>query len=136
MQISSEDYARIHARIMGSLTRFPDLESFNNDELRRLVILWDDIFTRWLQELYRPIGIEAEHDLEDEDHPIKFKKIKPAMSHFLRNKSHVLMRHDGIEPPHSLGRYTLTEDQVRTLGTEGIVTAYLNKRLSQVSLRQ
>lgn len=121
LRVPDQEYVWIQSSLKRDLFRFPELESFKDDELRRLVIHWDDIFVRWLQRFYRPIGIEVEHEPENQAAPIKFLR---------------LPGHD-VKLPKPLGLLELKYEQVRdlvdTYGREGVVTQYLVGRLSQLS---
>jgi len=119
--VPDEAQVWIQSSLKRDLIRFPKLESFEDEELRRLVIHWDDIFVRWLQKFYRPIGIEVEHELENQAAPIKFRSLP----------------NQDVELPKDLGPYVLKQDQVRdlvnTYGREGVVNQYLVRRLSDLS---
>lgn len=120
-QIPDKEYRWILSVLKRSLLRFPELESFDDDELRKLIIFWDDIFTRWLQKFYWPLGIEVGHKPESKTKPIIFRKL-------LGQK---------VKAPNPLRLYKIKSNQLRniidTYGREGLINDYLKKRLTQLS---
>ncbi|MFX0116645.1 MAG: hypothetical protein ACFFB3_19000 [Candidatus Hodarchaeota archaeon] len=120
--VPDQEYEWIQSSLKRDLLRFPELEEFNADELRRLIIHWDDILVRWLQKFYRPMGIEVEHLPQDQEYPIRFSALPNMIE---------------LKLPKSLGAFKFTpaqvQDLVNTHGREGVAKQYLMGRLSELS---
>lgn len=128
LPVPEPEYMWIQSALKRDLLRFPELESCEAEELSWLVVHWDDIFVRWLQRFYRPVGIEVEHKPEDKKYPVHFR---PLPNEFRR-----LAGYD-VGPPGSLSSFELKPERVKelidTYGREGVVKEYLVKRLSELS---
>ena len=128
LQVPDQEYTWIQSSLKRDLLRFPELDSFDDGEVRRLVIHWDDIFVRWLQRFYRPVGIEVKHEPEDKAYPVHFYSLPKQ---FERLSGYY------VEPPSSLSSFELRSGRVKklivTYGREGVVKEYLVRRLSELS---
>jgi hypothetical protein len=118
--IPEEEYKRIFYILGRDLNRYPDIESFNENDVRKLVDHLDGILVRWIRTFSRSLGIEVIHQ-PTESYPIKFE-ILPLIKKKISVKN--------------LSKFCLSPHQLKELflekGQENITYHFLNSRLKEL----
>ncbi len=121
LPILLSEHIWIQSVLERSLLRFPELKSFDAEELRRFVIFWDNIFVRWIGGFYHVFGIGVEHRPEDKEHPIHFYHLPPHFKCF--------SGYGDVKLPAPLSSLELKPERVKELidthGPVGVVKEYL-----------
>lgn len=118
--IPEEECKRILNILGRDLNRYPDIESFNENEVQKLVDHLDGILVRWIRTFSRSLGIEVIHQ-PTESYPIKFE-ILPLIKKKLSVKN--------------LSKFRLSPQGLKELflerGQENIAYYFLNSRLKEL----